>query len=146
MKNLVFSFTALVCVTLFLLTTTSAKAQADTSVAGQELTEKSPIVVVINTADWCGTCKKHKSRFLTEVIPTFENDTRFMIIYNDLSTDETKMQNNEKFEDLGISEITNELRYTGVIYFISTEEMRVMDNIGMNKSNENIVKAFNKFE
>lgn len=125
---------------------TASNTGQEASVASINAVENQKIVVVVNTANWCGTCQKNGPRVEGEILSKYMNDSRFTIIKNDLTDDATKASSKAMLEKAGVSEVTNDLKYTGIIYFIDPVEKRVIDSVGVAKDNDKIIAAFEKFK
>lgn len=120
-------------------------ASTDDSVSVEEVVEvqeQHNAIVVVNTANWCGTCKKHGQRVEEEIISQFNSDDRYSIVVNDLSTDETKASSQSNLEAAGLPNFAKENNGTGLIYFINADTKKITSKISVSKSTEVIVQAF----
>lgn len=133
MKNVILSMVA------FLAFTTFAIAQTN-HVADKAKSNK--VIVMVNTASWCPTCKANGSRVEKEVVSTYMSNPKFQVVVNDLSNDETKAKSKQMCESAGIMKVAQNNNGTGVIYFINSETKEVVSQIGVSKSSEEIKKAF----
>jgi len=100
------------------------------------------VIVMVNTASWCPTCRANGKRVEENVISNYKKNNMFQIIINDLSNKETKAISKVNYTKAGISEIAKNNKGTGVIYFIDAKTKKLISQISIAKTNNEISKAF----
>lgn len=126
---------ALACLGVFYTT------QSQTKGTTQQI-NTSKTIVLVNTATWCPACKANGERVEKNVLAVYMGDNRFEIIINDLSTEETKIASNKAITNANISEIATTAKSTGMIYFIDPINKRIMAEVSVTKTTEEIKRAF----
>lgn len=106
----------------------------------QQSAAPAKIIVLVNTAIWCPACKANGERVEKNVLVTYMSDPRFDIIINDISTEETKIASNKAIAKAKISATT---KSTGMIYFIDPLTQKILGEISVTKTTEEIKRAFN---
>jgi hypothetical protein len=104
--------------------------------------ETAKVIVVINSADWCGVCKANGPRVEKNVVSTYMMNSDYQIVMNNLTDDSTKAMSKEMLTKAGIAEFGAKHKATGMIYFLNAENKKVISSISVSKSNEEIKKAF----
>lgn len=105
-------------------------------------TDVQKVIVMVNTASWCPTCRKHGKRVEENVISDYRKNNMFQIIINDLSNKETKAVSKVNYTNAGLTEIAKNNKGTGVIYFIDAKTKKLISQISISKTNNEISKAF----
>ncbi len=100
-----------------------------------------PLIVVVNTANWCPVCQKNGPRVEKELLSDLMDDEHYQIIVNDLSNEETKSNSQELLAAAGLKNFTAENNGTGSIYMIDPQSKKVLDKISVRKSTEKIRAA-----
>jgi hypothetical protein len=102
------------------------------------------VIVVVNSAAWCGVCKKNGPRLEQAILPAYMKDSNYQVIVNDLSDDKTKAASNKMLADAGLVDFDKEHKSTGLIYFIDAQSKKQISSISVSKTDEEIIKAFNQ--
>jgi len=124
----------------------SSKENGSNSAGCTKTTLSGPVMVIVNTASWCGVCKANGPRVEKDVIMKFMNDSHFNIVKNDLSNEQSKNSSYASLEKLGLGEFAKESEYTGMIYFIDPDTKRIVESVSVAKSDEEILAIFNKYK
>lgn len=122
-----------------------SSCESGNSAVGYKANTSAPVIVIVNTASWCGVCKANAPKVEKDVLMKFMNDPHFSIVKNDLSNDQTKKASFEACSKLGVGEFAQESEYTGMIYFIDSTTKRIIESISVVKSDEEILAVFNKY-
>jgi hypothetical protein len=117
-------------------------ATAQSNEVNQQAEAPTKTIVLVNTASWCPACKANSERVEKNVLAVYMSDTRFEIIINDLSNEETKTLSNKFILDANISEIAATNKSTGMIYFIDSSNKKILGEISVTKITEEIKRAF----
>lgn len=112
----------------------------------QSSVEATHVIVMINTASWCGVCKANGPRVEMNVVSKYMGNDHYTIVKNDLSDEQTKKASIEACNKAGIEELAKETKYTGMIYFIDPVSKRIVDSISVAKSDAEISAVFDKFK
>lgn len=102
------------------------------------------VIVVINSASWCGVCKKNGPRLEQTILPAYMKDSNYQVIVNDLSDDSTKAASTKLLADAGLVGFDKEHKSTGMIFLIDAQSKKQISSISVTKSDEEIKKAFNQ--
>jgi len=133
MKNLIVALIALVAFGNVAMSQTKSKTVK---------AETAKVIVMVNTATWCPACKANGKRVEQNVISQYIKNDKCLIVVNDLSNDETKVKSKTECDKAGITEVANNNKGTGVIYFINSVTKEVIAQISVTKTDEEIKKAF----
>lgn len=134
MKNLTRSLTVIIA---FLII-------SSLQVRGLEKTDDKKVIVMVNTAKWCPTCKKNGNRVEVEILSQYRNNPNYQIIINDLSTKETKKASEVVYTVAGITGVAKSNNSTGIIYFIDSDTKLLISTISVSKTTEEIKQAFDQ--
>ena len=99
------------------------------------------LIVLVNTAEWCPVCQKNGARVEKELLSELEQDERYLVLVNDLSSEETKASSQEKLNAAGLANFGAENNGTGSIYILHPETKKVLKKISVRKSTEKIRAA-----
>lgn len=126
-RSMMLTFIAVIGSSVFF----SAKAQATTT---------SPkVYVVINKADWCPVCQANGPRIMSEVMPACK-DLNVKFVANDLTNEQTIATSTEALKKNKVFNAVKEINATGVILLVDAETKKIIKQISVNKSTEEIVK------
>lgn len=100
------------------------------------------VIAMVTTATWCPTCRANGKRVEENVISNYRRNSKFQIIVNDRSNNETKAISKATYSKAGLTEIAKQNRGTGVIYFINAKTKILISQISLAKSNNEISRAF----
>lgn len=104
------------------------------------------VIVMINTASWCGVCKANGPRVEMNVVSKYMANDHYTIVKNDLSDDQSKKTSLEECTKVGIQEVAQENKYTGIIYFIDPASKQVFDSVSVSKTDTEIMAVFDKYK
>lgn len=122
----------------------SAKLSSNSTFTLADNNAAAKVIVVVNSASWCGVCKKNGPRLEQSILPAYMKDSNYQVIVNDLSDDNTKAASNKMLADAGLVDFDKEHKSTGMIYFIDAQSKKQISSISVSKSDEEIQKAFNQ--
>lgn len=126
-RSMLFAFIAILGSSVFF----SAKAQTKTT---------SPkVYVVINKADWCPVCQANGPRIMSEVMPACK-DLNVKFVANDLTNEQTIATSTEALKKNKVFNAVKETNSTGVILLVDAETKKVIKQISVARSTEEIVK------
>lgn len=117
-------------------------ATSQTKTSSESKTETAKVIVLVNTASWCGTCRANGQRVKENVISQYMKNEKCHIVVNDLSDDASKEASKEKCEKAGITAVAENNKATGVIYFIHSETKEVLAQVSVAKTDDEIKKVF----
>jgi hypothetical protein len=129
MKNIKLIFTMFV---LFFSTITFAQ-------------NNSNIVVIVNKADWCSICKVNGQRAM-EAFMSNNTDNSFKLVINDVTNKETKKVSDVELTKLGYSKIIKNHNGTGIFYFFDTKTKKILAQISVANTNEEIKMTMDKLK
>lgn len=104
--------------------------------------KKAKIIVMVNTATWCPACAGNGARVEKEVLSSYMKNPKVSIVVNDMSNDETKKTSKASCEKAGITNVSQANIGTGMIYFIDAKTKKVLSQISVTKTTEEINTAF----
>lgn len=131
MKNLILSLIALVT----LGSVAFAKNNSEPASAKK-------VIVMVNTAKWCPACKANGERVEKNIISAYMNNEKVQVVVNDLSDETTKAASKEKCEAAGITSVAEDNNGTGMIYFIDSETKKIISEISVTKTDDEIKAEF----
>lgn len=99
------------------------------------------VIAVVSKANWCPACIKNEARVGTEVMSKVDM-SKIAILINDLSDKKTKNISAKTMKSNGLEKVN--LKTTGVITFIDAKTKKIISNISISKSSEEILEAFKK--
>ncbi|MGA9649814.1 hypothetical protein [Pedobacter sp.] len=100
------------------------------------------IIAVVNKASWCTVCKENGPRFEKEIMPMVMGDKNVSMVVNDLSDDKTKASSQAMLQKAGIPSFAKEHNATGALYFVDAKSKKVISEVSLAKSNEEIKTAY----
>ncbi len=100
------------------------------------------ILAVVNNADWCHICQENKAKVENDVLPVLESNNEVVIISNNLSNDETKMNSQKELMQNGLKDFNT--KNSGVIYFVDANTHEILSKSSVANSSKKILKEFNK--
>lgn len=104
--------------------------------------KEAKVIVMVNTATWCPACAGNGARVEKEILSNYMKNPKVSIVVNDMSNDETKKKSKASCEKAGISAVADANKGTGVIYFVDAKTKKVLSQISVTKSTEQINAAF----
>lgn len=135
MKNFIFAFLMLIAFANVSLGQNKAKALKN---------PPTKVIVMVNTATWCPACQANGKRVEQEVISSYMNNSKCQIIVNDLSDEKSKSISKENCSKAGISDVASSNKATGMLYFIHSDTKKIIGQISVIKTNEEIKAALEK--
>ena len=145
--------TNLILVFAVSLTTIACSSSKETAATSEEMkteetmtadvAETHNVLVIVNTATWCGTCKSNGPRVEEEILSKYMQDDRYQIIVNNLSDEETKTASNKNLKAAGLLDFSEKNNGTGLIYMLNAETKEFISKIGVSKSTEKIEEELN---
>ena len=132
MKNVISSV-------LMLLIVVTSTANAKKVIAKEK---EAKVIVMVNTATWCPACAGNGPRVEKEILSSYMKNPKVSIVVNDMSNDETKKTSKASCEKAGITNVAQANVGTGMIYFIDAKTKKVLSQISVTKTTEEINTAF----
>jgi thiol:disulfide interchange protein len=123
--------TVLTSLTLIVLVLVSGSAMAKTN---------AKVIAVINKADWCPVCQNNGERAMSAFMAN-NKDMAIQFVANDLTNDETKKKSAEELNKLGLDKAIEPYNGTGVTYFFNSETKKLISQVSVAKSNEELASA-----
>lgn len=103
------------------------------------------IICVVNAASWCPACQANGARVEQTVVPELmKAKTCKTVVMNDLSDDNTKVKSMKMLEEAGLAELAPNFKATGMIYFIDSVTRKVVSEVSVTKTNDEIKSAYQK--
>jgi hypothetical protein len=105
----------------------------------------SKVIAVVNKAEWCPVCEKNGMR----AMETFKENNKDMVIQfvaNDLTNDETKKESARELKKVGLNDAMTDKKGTGVVYFFDADSKKLINQVSVAKSNEELAKAMKTAE
>lgn len=106
--------------------------------------QEAKIAVIINHASWCPACQSNGERVKMNVVSKYMESKNVKILVNDLSNEETILNSQKELNKLGLNEFSKTNKSTGTIYFVDLKTKKVITNTNVTKSNEELIKFFDK--
>ncbi|GET24395.1 hypothetical protein [Prolixibacter sp. NT017] len=100
----------------------------------------SKVIAVVNEASWCPTCQNNGMRAM-ETFKENNKDMAIQFVMNDLSTDETKAKSLAELKKVGLDKAMAERKGTGVAYFFDADSKKLINEVSVAKSNEELAEA-----
>lgn len=132
MKNVI---TSIIMLLIVATSTTNAKNTITKE-------KEAKVIVMVNTATWCPACVGNGARVEKEILSSYMKNPDVSIVVNDLSNDETKKTSKASCEKAGITNIAEANKGTGVIYFVDAKTKKMISQISVTKTTEEINAAF----
>jgi thiol-disulfide isomerase/thioredoxin len=102
------------------------------------------VVVVINRADWCPTCKANGPRVEKDIVAAYAGNENIVFVVNDLTSDATKATSKTTLEANGVYEAVSSIKSTGLIILVDVVTKKVIEQVAVAKSTEKIKKEIEK--
>lgn len=103
------------------------------------------VIVVVNKADWCSICRANGQRAM-ETFMGNNTDQNFQLVIHDVTTEESKKQSNVELTQLGLSKIINDHNGTGIFYFFDAKSKKILAQISVANTNEEIKMTMDKLK
>lgn len=100
----------------------------------------SKVIAVVNKAEWCPVCEKNGMRAM-ETFKENNKDMAIRFVGNDLTNDETKKESAKELKKVGLDKAMADKKGTGVVYFFDADSKKLINQISVAKSNEELAKA-----
>ena len=100
----------------------------------------SKVIAVINKADWCPTCEKNGQRAMSCFMEN-NKDMAIRFVANDVTDEESKAKSVEELKKVGLDKAMAEYKMTGVAYFFDAESKKLITQVSVAKSNEELAEA-----
>ncbi len=98
------------------------------------------VIAVINKADWCPTCQNNGQRAMGAFMEN-NKDMAIQFVANDLTNKETKAKSAVELKKLGLDKAIEPYNGTGVAYFFNSETKKLISQVSVAKSNEELASA-----
>jgi len=98
------------------------------------------VIAVVNHASWCPACQNNGERAQVAFMEN-NKDGAIQFVVNDLSTDESKAKSVAELKKVGLDKAMAEFKGTGVAYFFDAESKKLINQVSVAKSNEEIEQA-----
>lgn len=105
----------------------------------------SKVIAVVNKAEWCPVCEKNGMRAM-ETFKENNKDMAIQFVTNDLTNDETKKESAKELKKVGLDKAMAEYKGTGVVYFFDANSKKLINQISVAKSNEELAEAMKTAE
>lgn len=105
----------------------------------------SKVIAVVNEASWCPTCQKNGERAQAAFMEN-NKDGAIQFVMNDLSNDETKAKSAAELKKVGLDKAMAERKGTGVAYFFDADSKKLINQISVAKSNDELAEAMRTAE
>lgn len=102
-------------------------------------------IVIVNKADWCSICKANGQRAM-EAFMNANSDNQFKLFVNDATNEETKKVANAVMTQQGYLKIMEDHTGTGIFYFFDAKTKKVIAQISVANSNDEITRIMNKLK
>ncbi|HLF62627.1 MAG TPA: hypothetical protein VI603_02695 [Saprospiraceae bacterium] len=121
-----------------------AQSQSNTAIAQykRNKTESPKVIVLINSAAWCGVCKANGPRVEKNVVSSYMMNPDYQIVVNDLTDDITRAKSNTMLAEAGITDFAASTKSTGMIYFLKAENKKLITSISVAESDAEIKNTF----
>jgi thiol-disulfide isomerase/thioredoxin len=105
----------------------------------------SKVIAVVNKAEWCPVCEKNGMRAM-ETFKENNKDMAIQFVGNDLTNDETKAKSAAELKKVGLDKAMADKNGTGVVYFFDANSKKLINQISVAKSNEELAEAMKTAE
>lgn len=109
------------------------------SANAQSKTAEPKVYAVINKADWCPTCQANGARVMNEVMPACK-DLKVKFVANDLTNATTIAKSTAELKKSKVYNSVKETKSTGVILLVDAKTKKIIKQISVSKSSEEIIK------
>lgn len=100
----------------------------------------SKVIAVVNHASWCPACQNNGERAQAAFMEN-NKDGAIQFVVNDLSTDESKAKSVAELKKVGLDKAMAEFKGTGVAYFFDAESKKLINQVSVAKTNEELAAA-----
>jgi len=100
----------------------------------------SKVIAVVNHASWCPACQNNGERAQAAFMEN-NKDGAIQFVVNDLSNDETKAKSAAELKKVGLDKAMAENKGTGVAYFFDADSKKLITQISVAKTNEELAQA-----
>jgi thiol:disulfide interchange protein len=104
--------------------------------------EEPKVIVIVTKANWCGTCKANGTRTVENFMSN-NQDSYFQLVANDLTDKTTKKASLESLKKIGYDKEGKKLAVTGVLSFYNAKTKKLLTQISVSKSNEEVTQVMN---
>jgi thiol-disulfide isomerase/thioredoxin len=105
----------------------------------------SKVIAVVNKAEWCPVCEKNGMRAM-ETFKENNKDMSIQFVGNDLTNDETKKESAKELKKVGLDKAMADKKGTGLVYFFDANSKKLINQISVAKSNEELAEAMKTAE
>ena len=100
------------------------------------------VIALVNKASWCPVCQANGPRFEKDVMPMAMANKDVQIVMNVLSDDKTKAASLPMLQKAGIASFARKNTGTGTLYFIDAKSKKLISEVSLAKSDEEIKKVY----
>lgn len=100
------------------------------------------VIALVNKASWCPVCQANGPRFEKDIMPMAMANKDVQIVMNDLSDSQTKAASLPMLKKAGITAFAKKNTGTGTLYFIDAKSKKLISQISLAESDEEIKKVF----
>jgi thiol-disulfide isomerase/thioredoxin len=105
----------------------------------------SKVIAVVNKAEWCPVCEKNGMRAM-ETFKENNKDMAIQFVGNDLTNNETKKESAKELKKVGLDKAMADKKGTGLVYFFDANSKKLINQISVAKSNEELAEAMKTAE
>jgi hypothetical protein len=100
------------------------------------------VIALVNKASWCPVCQANGPRFEKDIMPMAMANKDVQIVMNDLSDAKTKAASLPMLKKAGVAGFAKENTGTGTLYFIDAKSKKLISQVSLAQSDEEIKKVF----
>ena len=105
------------------------------------LAQSAKVIALVNKASWCPVCQANGPRFEKDIMPMAMNNKDVQIVMNDLSDDKTIAASSGMLKKAGVVKFAKENKGTGTLYFIDAKSKKLISEISIAQSDDEIKQA-----
>lgn len=102
------------------------------------------LIALFTRASWCVVCQANGPRFMKDVMPMINENKEVKMLTNDLSDKKTTAMSKKILEKAGIYDFAEKNPATGMLYFFNANTKKLLSQVSLAQSNEEIEKAYQK--
>jgi hypothetical protein len=111
-------------------------------IAVSGFSQQAKVIALVNKASWCPVCQANGPRFEKDIMPMAMQNKDVQIVMNDLSDDKTKAASLPMLEKAGIASFAKKNTGTGTLYFINAKSKKLISEVSLAKSDDEIKKVY----
>jgi thiol-disulfide isomerase/thioredoxin len=101
------------------------------------------VYAVINTASWCPACQANGERVEKEIVASYKGNTDVAFLVNNLTDDASKAKSKTTLEEKGVYNSVSSIKGTGQIILVDANTKKVIEQVPVKKSTDEIKAAIN---